>query len=241
MLGEDAFFSFGRVKTVPVLVKTGDNKRKKEEIVSIRGVRFVCLTLPQKGLLAPLAARRAAKSLVSKNIGYAVFEKGFHFTEIFAKCGVFSPPFRALRLAAVRQIVCAALRSRGVLPDDAFLAVRADRAGEETENVLLALAPCVRALALAAPGEETAAARLMFRSGLALRGSALGADLTLSLAQGETCREGVLALFDEGLRITYAAPEAGPFESEPFLAALYENGAIRGEEIAVLHFDALMS
>ena len=224
-----------------VLVKTGENKRVKEEIVSIRGVRFLCLTLPRNGLLAPIVAHRAARRLKSKKVRYAVIEKGFCFTEIFEKYGIISPPFRSLRLAAVRQIVCAALREQGLLPDGAFLAVRADRVGEETENLLLSLAPCVRALALDAPGEETAAARLMFRAGLALRKSTLGADLTLSLAEGEACREGVLALFDKALRITYFAPEAETFESEPFLAALYENGSIRGEEIAVLHFDARMS
>lgn len=224
-----------------VLVKTGENKRVKEEVVSIRGVRFLCLTLPRSGLLAPLTAHRTARRLVSKKVRYAVFEKGFRFTEIFGKYGIIPPPFRSLRLAAVRQIVCAALRGQGLLPDEAFLAVRADRVGEETENLLLALAPCVRALALDAPGEETAAARLMFRAGLALRKSTLGADLTLSLAEGEVCHEGVLALFDKALRITYSAPEAEVFENEPFLAALYENGSIRGKEIAVLHFDARMS
>lgn len=226
---------------VTVLVKTGEYRRKKEEIVHIRGVHFLCLTLPRKGFLAPLAAHRAAKRSAAKKVEYAVFEKGFCFTEIFAKYGISEPPFRSLRLAAVRRIVCAALRAQGVLPEESFLVVRAARAGEETESVLLALAPCVRALALDAPEEGKAAARLMFRSGLALRKSTLGADLTLSLAEEEKCREGVLALFDERLSVCYDAPEAETFESEPMLAALYENGAIRAEEIAVLHFDALMS
>ena len=235
------FFCVREGKTVTVLVKTGGRRGKKEEGVSICGVRFLCLTLAGKGLFAPLAARRAARRLSGKRSITAVFEKGFPFTDIFAQYGIFQPPFHPLRCAAVRQIVCAALRAQGIFPQDAFLAVRADKGGEELERLLLSLAPCVRALALDAPGEEELAARLLFRSGLALRKSCLGADLTLSLAEGEECRDGVLALFDEKLRIGYDAPQAEPFGSEAFLAALYENGAIRGEEIAVLHFDALMS
>lgn len=222
-----------------VLVKTAERGEKRAETVCLCGVRFRCLTLPRNGLLAPVLARRAAKKLRSEKVRKAVFEKGFPFTDIFAKYGIFPPAVYPLRRAAVRQIVSAALKMQGVLPQEAFLAVRAENAGEETEAVLLALAPCVRALALDAPGEESAAARLLFRCGLALRKNCFGADLALSLLKGDMCAEGLLALYDEKLCIGYDVPEEWVFESEAFLAALLENEAIRGEEIAVLRFDVV--
>ncbi len=205
------------------------------EPVRLGSARFLKVTLRRKGLTARLAARRIARRLCAENIEKAAFVKGFPYTDVFRRYGVASMDIRPLRLAAAAEIVCAALRGRGVEPGEAFVAVRAPQMNGEVGALVTALSRRVRYLSLDAQGREVAAEQLRFHHGVALREGESGAQIVLSLCEGERCAGKTLALFDEALRVSYAfdAPLGG-FEVETLLAAFFSEGAIAAEELAVL-------
>jgi len=220
------------------IISTGKRGRKAE-VVTVKGLRFVHLTLPRGGFFARFAARRAARSLGTKNIEKAIFVKEFPYTEIFAKYGVFSCDIRPLRMAVAPQLVRLLLEKDGVSAREAFVAVRSGRMSAEVKTLVTSLGGVVRYLALDAPDREALAEQLRFHHGVVLREGESGAQLILSLLEGERCGGKVLALFDEALRISYACDAQWEgVETEELLAALLAEGGIATEKIALLGADA---
>lgn len=216
------------------LVILKERGRAEAERMSVCGVPFFKVTLPRRGVWKTRHAWHTARMLKAGGIQTAVFVKDFPYTDIFEKCGIFPVDIRPLRLTAAAQIVCAALRETGTAPETAFVAVKAPRSGAAVEALVLALSRSVRYVSLDAPGKEALGERLRFCRGVALREDAANAAITLSLFEGERCAGKTLALFDEGLHISYAADaKIEGCGQEELLAALLLGGWQGGKTCSI--------
>ncbi len=223
------------------LIVLEEKGKERMGICVLSGVRFLKVVLPRAGMLSGYFARHAARKLQKAGITRAVFAQDFPYSAVFEKYGVQPCEVRRLRLAAARQIVCAALRQKGIAPENAHVAIAAERLNSEVQSLVEGISAVVRHLSLDAPEADVFAEQMRFRCGVALqlvKAQCAAAQMVLSLK--EKHEAGVLALLDEGLSVAYALPPElaeEKVEKEQFLAAILDGGGIKAEEIEVLGID----
>ena len=197
----------------------------------IGGVWFAVATVPPSGLLAGYRRGRVLRKLRRQGIRTCVLPSAL--TAEAARWGLREMPVQELRLALLPQL----LDMRGDLRR-ATAVLRADCADAAVYRAAAVLASRVRYVTLQVDaGGEALAEALRRRFGLCA-GSVEGAALTVSFG-GAPEHSAVICLGEDCgryQRLTYEMPEGllDPWPvSEQLLAALYQAGEIKKEEIRV--------
>lgn len=197
----------------------------------IGGVWFAVATVPSSGLLAGYRRGRALRKLRRQGVRTCVLPSGL--TAEAARWGLGAMPVQELRLALLPQL----LDMQGDLRR-ATAVLRADCADAAVYRAAAVLASRVRYVILQVGAGGTALAEALRRRFGLCAGSVESAALTVSFG-GAPEQGAVICLgADCGRyqRLTYGAPEEllGPWPpSEQLLAALYQAGEIKKEEIRV--------
>lgn len=214
---------------------------EKNGMRTLLGARFsAAFAARGKGPGAYLSARRAAKYFKKRRVRQAVFPRDYPYRELFARLGISAPDERPLRQVKAAEIIRCAMQKRALHPERARLALVSPVPSAALEAAAAALARDVRYLTLCVPDAERIARALRWDCGASVSvadAAALRADLTAVFGgEGEGLRAPVLPVESGALAAVYAAEavkNAGEWDENELLCALYAAAALRAEEISV--------
>ena len=182
--------------------------------------------LPERGRGQPRRLEKAARALAERRVTRVLAPPDFPHWQALTRRGLQPVDTQALRCALTPAWVRAALAARGIAPEKAVLSLAGARESPDMERVAWALCPMVRNLIIDVPVGGGLAARLRREYGLpVLPVRSVQADLVLRFDPGP-----ILAGAGYSLQ---GAELPRDCEILPLLAALWENGRVKTEEISV--------
>lgn len=217
--------------------------RPVQEREEVLGLSVCRVTVPAPASLNGWRLNRrlekAARMLEQAGIRRVLAAPGFPGWPRLSARGILGVETAPFCQAMAAPLVLAALERRGTAPERAVVALRGNRVTRSFFQAAEALCPRVRALTVCAPsGGEALATYLRREYGVAVleRGTA---DLTVCFSQEEGGMEGALMLcssWPELLNLSITLKDAALpacFEPLPLLAALWEEGRITPDQLAV--------
>lgn len=204
----------------------GEDRKIRLENERLLGLPVLTLELPVGTRGQERRLNKGARLLVERRVTRVLTPPWFEGWPVLLKKGLRPVDTLALRCALAPAWAEAALKSRGIRPERAVVALAGMRESCDMERVAMALCPLVHNLIIDVPGGGALAARLRREYGLpVLPAQAVRADLTLRFDSGPVL-EGAEFVLNQGEL---------PRECEilPLLSALWENGRVKTEEITI--------
>ncbi len=202
-------------------IKWSDGRRRLEG-ETVLGLATLTLSLPRRCGRGGL--RRGAQALAKRGVRRVLTQPDFPHWPLLKRWGLAGVDTRALRCALAPLWVQASLAARGVPAERATLRLTGERESADMEALARRLCSCVRRLVIDTPGPARLAAGLRWEYGLPLLPPSAQGDLTLSFQDGPVLDGAVFSL---------AGAALPPCETLPLLAALWEGGRVRLEDIQV--------
>lgn len=207
-------------------VRWSEGRKLRVETEDLLGLTVPTLYLPKRLADNERRVRKGLRLLAQCRVNRLLAPPGFEWWLLAEQIGLHPVDTGRLRCALAPGWMEAVLKARGMLPEQAVLCLRGARESPDMERVARLLCPRVRNLVVVVPGAGALAATLQKEFGLpVLPVRATRADLILDFAPEPTL-EGA----KYGLRVGCLPSDC---EELPLLSALWENGRICAEEIAI--------
>lgn len=206
-------------------IRWSDGRRLRLERENLRDLPVLALYLPRRERGAPRRARKGARALAGRQVTRLLAPPDAPW-ELLRQAGLRPVDTAGLRCALAVPWVVESLRARGVQPERASVCLRGGRVSPELALTARRLCPVVRTLIVDAPEGGRLALHLQRQFGLpVLPPGSARPDLTLRFGGGPLL---------EGASFAAAGPPL-PEDCErlPLLAALWECGRLKTEEIRI--------
>ena len=191
-----------------------------------------------KGSRCALSARCAARFFARSGVRLAALPPDYPYAAAFVRRGIAASDTSGLYRACAARIVLCALKSCGISPRTAAVALLADSLSPALVRAAHELCPCVRHLTLCVPEGEKLARALRWEYGIAVHlpreGERLCADVAVSFDGEGTADCPLLPLADRRMEAAFCLQIGGETYRDPaLLAALLAADAIKTEKISV--------
>ena len=185
---------------------------------------LLTLTLPDRERGSERRLNRGVRLLRQRRVTRVLTPAGFDGWPALYERGLRAVDTAPLRCALVPAWVRASLEVKGVRPENAVLCLHGNRESPEMARSALALCPLVRGLVIDAPGGALAAR--------------LQREFGLPILPARSARAHLALTFDPSPNLTgkftlQAARLPEGFDSLPLLAALWESGRVKTEDIQI--------
>lgn len=217
-----------------------DRGRGRPERGSLYGLPVLRVEAPLKGFWAERRLARAGRDLRRAGALRVLAPKGFDRWPLLVANGLAPVETDAFVQAQSAPLAIQALERRGVAPDRATVALRGVRAGREMARAAAELCPRVRHLVVSAPkGGRELSGWLWREFGIPVLPEEEQGQVALCFQAGCAPREETaLTLYGpapELAGLTLAAPDLaeGDRDDLPLLAALWQGGKLRREDIKI--------
>lgn len=214
------------------------NGRGKPEAVKLYGLTVLRAEVDRSGFWGERRLRRAGRALRRSGVGRALVPE--ELLPLLEELGLRRVDPEPLLRAQSSALALAALERRGLAPDRAAVALRGLRADRDFIRAAEELCPKVRGLVIDAPrGGRELACWLRREYGVPVLPEGEQGQAALVFQAGCPRREEVsLELFGPrprlaGLTLTVPGLEEGDREDLSLLAALWEGGRLRPEDIKI--------
>lgn len=223
-----------------VCYRDGKEKNGTRTLFSLR----VCAVYVERGegMRARLSAKRAAKYLKKRHVRAAVFPCGYPCASVFAAAGIMPPPELPLRMAKAAEITLCAMKTFGILPEKARVALVSSSINGALDAAAYSLVKTVRYLTLCTPERARLARALRWDSGASVQEAQSVEEIDTDLAVvfdafAPMCRCPQLRLSDPALLVEWETAGTGGeetlWDARQLLAVRFAAGMLRADEICV--------
>lgn len=204
---------------------SGDRKIRLER-ETVLGMPLLALNLPERERGLERRVGKGARLLTAHRVTRVLTPQGFVWWPVLELVGLRPVDTKGLRCALAAPWVRACLAAQGIPPGRAVVRLCGERVAPDVVLTVYQLCQVVRNLVIDLPQGEMLAARIRREYGVPiLPARCAQADLTLRFNGGPALDHAAFAL--KGVQLP------GDCEPLPFLAALWECGRIKTEDIEI--------
>ena len=204
----------------------GSGRKVESGVEQIHGLSVLTVRLPQLAHRPERAVRKGAGLLRRNGVRRVLVPPDFPWWSELVRFGLRPVETRMLRCMLAPVWVTARLKRQSIPPERAVLCLKGEKSDPTLEQLARELCPLVRGLVFKIPGGNRTADRLRREMGIPVLPSDYGdVHLTLQLDEGPVLT---------GAEISLPGRELPPdCDRVSLIGALWENGRIRTEEIAL--------